>query len=160
MFARDKKSWHKYFGFRNFAIKNYFDHGYFEKKLPQDGNFKFNDQINCRVNTIPAIHGEKAVIRIIYADNKNLKKNNLGFFDNDLGELEKLFQSNHGAIIITGPTGSGKTTTLNSFLRDLNTDEINIMTVEDSVVNIIYGVNQIDMNAKISFDFPFSTYIT
>ena len=125
-----------------------------EKRLPQDGNFKFNNQINCRVNTIPTIHGEKAVIRIIYADNKNLKKNNLGFFDNDLAELEKLFQSNHGAIIITGPTGSGKTTTLNSFLRDLNTDEINIMTVEDPVENIIYGVNQVNINTKINFDFP------
>ena len=96
----------------------------------------------------------KAVIRIIYADNKNLKKNNLGFFDNDLAELEKLFQSNYGSIIITGPAGSGKTTTLNSFLRDLSTDEINITTVEDPVENIIYGVNQVNINTKINFDFP------
>lgn len=125
-----------------------------EKRLPQDGNFKLNNQINCRVNTIPTIHGEKAVIRIIYADNQNLNKNNLGFFKEDLDELERLFKSNHGAIIIAGPTGSGKTTTLGSFLKDLNQDEINIMTVEDPVENIIDGVNQININPKINFDFP------
>ena len=102
----------------------------------------------------------KAVIRIIYADNKNLKKNNLGFFDDDLAELEKLFQSNYGSIIITGPAGSGKTTTLNSFLRDLSTDEINITTVEDPVENIIYGVNQVNINTKVNLDSPLLTYIT
>ena len=78
----------------------------------------------------------------------------MGFFEEDLDELERLFRSNHGAIIITGPTGSGKTTTLNSFLRDLNQDEINIMTVEDPVENVIYGVNQININSKINFNFP------
>lgn len=87
-----------------------------EKRLPQDGNFKFDkENISFRVNTMPPIHGEKAVIRIIYVDNQDLKKNSLGFFKEDLIELDRLFKNNYGAIIISGPTGSGKTTTLNSF---------------------------------------------
>lgn len=125
-----------------------------EKRLPQDGSFKFNEQISFRVSTLPTINGEKAVIRLIYVDNNDLNKNNLGFFEEDLPYIEKLFQNPYGAIIITGPTGSGKTTTLNSFIKDLNTDEVNIVTVEDPVENIIYGVNQININPKINFDFP------
>lgn len=125
-----------------------------EKRLPQDGSFKFNEQISFRVSTLPTINGEKAVIRLIYVDNNDLNKNNLGFFEEDLPYIEKLFQNLYGAIIITGPTGSGKTTTLNSFIKDLNTNEVNIVTVEDPVENIIYGVNQININPKINFDFP------
>lgn len=125
-----------------------------EKRLPQDGNFKFNDQISFRVSTIPTINGEKATVRLIYVDTNDLNKNNLGFFEEDLPQIEKLFQNPYGAVIITGPTGSGKTTTLNSFIKDLNTDEINIITVEDPVENVIYGVNQININPKINFDFP------
>ncbi len=125
-----------------------------EKRLPQDGSFKFNEQISFRVSTLPTINGEKAVIRLIYVDNNDLNKNNLGFFEEDLPYIEKLFQNPYGAIIITGPTGSGKTTTLNSFIKDLNTNEVNIVTVEDPVENIIYGVNQTNINPKINFDFP------
>lgn len=124
-----------------------------EKRLPQDGNLKFDDQISFRVSTIPTINGEKAVIRIIYVDSNNLNKNNLGFFEHDLERIEKLFKSPYGAIIITGPTGSGKTTTLNSFIKDLNSDEVNIVTIEDPVENIIYGVNQVNINTKINFGF-------
>ena len=125
-----------------------------EKRLPQDGNFKFNDKVSFRVSTLPTINGEKAVIRLIYVDNNNLNKNNLGFFECDLANIEKLFKNTYGAIIITGPTGSGKTTTLNSFIKDLNTEQVNIITVEDPVENIIYGVNQVNINPKINFDFP------
>ena len=125
-----------------------------EKRLPQDGNFKFNDNISFRVSTICTVNGEKAVIRLIYVDDEDLNKNNLGFFNEDLSKIEKLFRSTYGAVIITGPTGSGKTTTLNSFIKSINTDQINIVTVEDPVENIIYGVNQVDINPKINFDFP------
>lgn len=124
-----------------------------EKRLPQDGNLKFNEKIIFRVSTIPTINGEKAVIRLIYVDSNDLNKNNLGFFKQDLLRIEKLFKSPYGAIIITGPTGSGKTTTLNSFIKDLNTDEVNIITIEDPVENIIYGVNQVSINTKINFGF-------
>lgn len=125
-----------------------------EKRLPQDGNFQFNEQISFRVSTIPTINGEKAVIRLIYVDNDDLNKNNLGFFEEDLPQIEKLFKNPCGLIVITGPTGSGKTTTLNSFIKTLNTDEVNIVTVEDPVENIICGINQVNINPKINFDFP------
>jgi len=125
-----------------------------EKRLPQDGKFKFNENINFRISTLPTVHGEKAVIRIIYTENNELEKHNLGFFQEDLIVLEKLFKNKHGAVIITGPTGSGKTTTLNSFIKNLNSQEINIITVEDPVENIIHGVNQVNINLKINFDFP------
>ena len=64
-----------------------------EKRLPQDGNFQFNEQISFRVSTIPTINGEKAVIRLIYVDNDDLNKNNLGFFEEDLPQIEKLFKN-------------------------------------------------------------------
>ncbi|MDR1150442.1 MAG: GspE/PulE family protein [Clostridiales bacterium] len=124
-----------------------------ECRLPQDGNFVFKNNINVRVSILNTVYGEKAVLRIIYSDERFLDKNNLGFFENDLKAIEKVFKSTHGAIIITGPTSSGKTTTLNSFIKNINDIDKNIFTIEDPVENFIFGVNQVDINPKINFDF-------
>ncbi|MDR2939927.1 MAG: Flp pilus assembly complex ATPase component TadA, partial [Clostridiales bacterium] len=97
-----------------------------EKRLPQEGHFhifKENGKIDIRVAVIPTIFGEKAVIRIIYSSKAYIDKNNLGFFEGDIAKLNKILQSPHGMVIVAGPTGCGKTTTLYSFLNELNNKE-------------------------------------
>lgn len=127
-----------------------------EKRLPQDGHFKMdiNDiKIDFRLSTMPTIHGEKAVIRIIYSQLDILSKENLGFFKEDIEKIDLLLKNPYGAILVTGPTGSGKSTTISSFLKDLNKPDVNIVTIEDPVENVMQGVNQININNKASLGF-------
>lgn len=128
-----------------------------ERRIPQDGRIgiKFEDiPIDLRVSILPTIYGEKVVIRLIYNANTIISKENIGFFKEDLHTFNKLLMNTNGIILLTGPTGSGKSTTLASAVKDLNKENINIVTVEDPVENIIDGVNQIHVNSKAGLDFP------
>jgi len=118
-----------------------------EKRLPQDGHFTMpvsGETVDFRLSTIPTIHGEKAVIRLLYGGSARIGKADLGFSAPDLEKLTRLFNQPYGAIIITGPTGSGKSTTLSTFLEELNKAGRNIVTVEDPVENPLLGVNHIN----------------
>ncbi|MDR3239545.1 MAG: GspE/PulE family protein [Clostridiales bacterium] len=127
-----------------------------EKRLPQDGHFHkiLNEMhIDFRVSTLPVLHGEKAVIRLIYNCGSWIRKEELGFFEEDLRKITRLFQSPYGAILLTGPTGCGKSTTLATFLQELNCEDVNIVTVEDPVEHNLPGVNQINVNPKAGLHF-------
>ena len=123
-----------------------------ERRLPQDGHFTMHN-LDFRLSTLPTIYGEKAAIRILYNQATLLKKEDLGFFPKDLAQLTDLFNQPHGAIFMTGPTGSGKSTTLGSFLSELNSEEINIVTVEEPVENSILGVNHVNIERAAGMDF-------
>ena len=128
-----------------------------EKRLPQDGSFSLTilgEPIDFRLSTLPTLYGEKAVIRLLYSQNKRISADNLGFFQKDLKIINRLFMSPYGAVIITGPTGSGKTTTLTGFMAELNKIGVNIVTVEDPVENPIEGVNHMAVDPNAGLDFP------
>lgn len=127
-------------------------------RYPQDGHFKeefSSNNVDFRLSTLPTIFGEKIVIRLIYKQGLifNLKENTLGFFDEDIENIKSLLKNRQGAILVTGPTGSGKTTTLSSFISYLNNEDVNIITIEDPVENIIEGVSQVTINNKIDLNF-------
>lgn len=127
-----------------------------ERRLPQDGHFKklINDiSVDLRISTMPTVYGEKVVIRLIYLESISYNKAELGFFKEDLEKIDRIFKNRHGMILVTGPTGSGKTTTLGSFIAELNDMSVNIITVEDPVENHIDGVNQVSLNQKIGLTF-------
>lgn len=127
-----------------------------EKRLPQDGRFRIRSggrDIDFRVSTLPTVYGEKIVMRIL--DKGNLKMN-LEEFGLEQDELEKLYKalaSPYGMILVTGPTGSGKSTTLYSCLNRLNTPDINISTAEDPVEYELMGINQVHCKSEIGLDF-------
>ena len=127
-----------------------------EKRLPQDGHFNqvVNElAVDFRINTMPTVYGEKAAIRLIYKEKSWLPKEQLGFFPDDLNMITQLFHNPYGALLLTGPTGCGKSTTLTSFMKELNRDEINIVTIEDPVEHILPGVNQINVNYSAGLTF-------
>jgi type IV pilus assembly protein PilB len=127
-----------------------------ERRIPQDGRFSMavrGENIDFRLSTLPTENGEKAVIRLLYGQGTRLKKEELGFYANDLVRLTRLFQSPHGAVFMTGPTGSGKSTTLSGFLAELNTDAVNIVTVEDPVEYVLPGVNHINTDPAAGLTF-------
>jgi len=109
--------------------------------------------VDARVSILPVTFGEKVVIRLLTQANKSYSMSDLGFSDNDLEILEKSYRQPYGLILITGPTGSGKTTTLYSILKILNTKEVNITTIEDPVEYSIAGVNHIQINVKSDLTF-------
>ena len=128
-----------------------------EKRLPQDGHFNLvihDEPIDFRLSTLPTLYGEKAVLRLLYDHKERFGIHDLGFFSEDLENLDRLFKNPYGAVIITGPTGSGKSTTLTSFLAELNKGHMNIVTVEDPVENPIEGINHVPVDPKIGLDFP------
>ena len=128
-----------------------------EKRLPQDGSFSLNfhgKPIDFRLSTLPTQYGEKAVIRLLYSQSKRFGISELGFLPEDMPAINRLFKRPHGAVIITGPTGSGKTTTLTGFMSELNDEKVNITTVEDPVENPIEGVNHVAVDYKTGFNFP------
>jgi type IV pilus assembly protein PilB len=127
-----------------------------EKRRPQDGHFTMimhGEKIEFRLSTLPTAAGEKAVIRMLYDQARRLNKSELGFFPDDLARLTQLFNKPYGAIFITGPTGSGKSTTLNSFMAELNQESVNIVTVEDPVENPLAGVNHVNVERAAGFSF-------
>lgn len=127
-----------------------------ERRIPQDGKISLNVndiKYDFRVSTLPTIYGEKIVIRIYNSLFKSADFKALGFDEEQENLILKMITRPHGIILLTGPTGSGKSTTLYSFLRYLNNDETNIITVEDPVENQIYGINQVQVNNKADLTF-------
>lgn len=127
-----------------------------EKRRPQDGkiNFIFNDKnYNLRLSTIPIVKGEKLVIRILYSEVFNYDLNLLDLGHKVKADFNNIIKRNSGIIIINGPTGSGKSTTLYSILKEIKDDEINITTLEDPVEVQIEGINQMSLNRKADITF-------
>lgn len=127
-----------------------------ERRVPQDGkiNLNFNDKnYDFRVSTLPTIHGEKIVIRIYNSDFTTSDISSLGFTPTQENIVYDMINRPHGIILLTGPTGSGKSTTLYTFLRYLNKEDTNIITVEDPVENEISGIAQVQVNAKANLTF-------
>ncbi len=128
-----------------------------ERRLPQDGRIKVKigeKKIDLRVSCLPAVHGESVVMRIL--DSENLKKNldDMGFDQADLKVYSGLIHRPNGIVLVTGPTGSGKTTTLYATLNALNSIDRKIITAEDPIEYNLAGINQCQINAKIGLDFP------
>ena len=127
-----------------------------EKRIPQDGRVESKiagRDIDMRISTLPTVYGEKTVIRLLDRSNFNFKKESLGFSEKDLNTLNKMISQPYGMLLVTGPTGSGKTTTLYAILQDLNRKEKNIITVEDPVEYKLRGINQVQVNAKAGLTF-------
>lgn len=127
-----------------------------EKRLPQDGRIEIriaDKNIDIRVSTIPTAFGERVVMRLLDKTNVLLKVSDLGMPENRLKEFDDLIRSAHGIFLVTGPTGSGKTTTLYAALSTINRSDINIITIEDPVEYQIEGIGQIQVNPKIELTF-------
>jgi type IV pilus assembly protein PilB len=127
-----------------------------EKRLPQDGRFKVRNDgkvMDFRVSAFPGIYGEKIVLRLLDNSNLVLDINKLGLNNDDLTILLSAIHKSKGMILITGPTGSGKTTTIYSMLRVLNDGTLNISTAEDPIEYNMKGINQFQMNTKIGLNF-------
>ena len=127
-----------------------------EKRIPQDGRveMKFSDkEIDLRISTLPTVYGEKIVLRILDKSNFNFTKEGLGFSKDNLNKLNRMIAQPYGMLLITGPTGSGKSTTLYTILRELNVQTKNVITVEDPVEYKLKGINQIQVNTKAGLTF-------
>jgi general secretion pathway protein E len=127
-----------------------------ERRLPQDGRIMLRVQgkeLDLRVSTVPTSHGESVVMRILDRESVVFDFHTLGFTDDFLGRFEKVLEMPHGILLVTGPTGSGKTTTLYTALSKLNTSDVKIITVEDPVEYQIEGINQIQAKPQIGLDF-------
>lgn len=127
-----------------------------EKRIPQDGRIRIKiagKDIDIRVSTVPTAHGESSVMRLLDASSVLLDLDRLGFAKWNLEPFKKLLEHHNGIVLVTGPTGSGKTTTLYSALSRLNSNEVKILTAEDPVEYQLQGVNQVQVNAKIDLTF-------
>ena len=127
-----------------------------QTRLPQNGRFSkiFNTkEFDFRVSTVPTIDGESIVIRILDNQNANISLAKIGFNDYTLSNLNKLIHLHQGMILVTGPTGSGKTTTLYSILNDLNSTKKKIITIEDPIEYNLEGIQQININEDIQLDY-------
>lgn len=127
-----------------------------ERRIPQDGriNMAVGDrEYDLRVSTLPTVFGEKFVIRILDKGSFHFTREDLGFNDDDNVLVDKMLSRPHGIILLTGPTGCGKSTTLYSFLKEVNRSTVNIVTVEDPVEYTMPGINQTQVNAKANMTF-------
>ncbi|HXF45644.1 MAG TPA: type II secretion system ATPase GspE [Burkholderiaceae bacterium] len=127
-----------------------------EKRLPQDGRITLRvggRAVDVRVSTLPTGHGERVVLRLLEKDLSRLTLENLGMSDRTLKKFDELIHQPHGIILVTGPTGSGKTTTLYAAIRRLDHATTNIMTVEDPIEYDLEGIGQTQVNPKIELDF-------
>jgi general secretion pathway protein E len=127
-----------------------------ERRLPQDGRIMLRVQgkeLDLRVSTMPTAHGESVVMRLLDRETVVFDFHKLGFTDNFLPQFQKVLEQPHGILLVTGPTGSGKTTTLYTALSKLNTPDVKIITVEDPVEYQIEGINQIQAKPQIGLDF-------
>ncbi len=127
-----------------------------EKRLPQDGRIRIRTggkDIDLRVSTLPTIYGEKTVMRILDRSSIKVELEALGFEPEDLQRYKKAISSPYGMILVTGPTGSGKTTTLYASLNRINKEDVNILTVEDPVEYNIEGINQVQVKEDIGLTF-------
>jgi type II secretory ATPase GspE/PulE/Tfp pilus assembly ATPase PilB-like protein len=129
-----------------------------EKRLPQDGRIKVktrNMSVDLRVSTLPTYYGEKAVIRILNKEEAFLTLDELGFAAKNLAPIKSFIKQPQGMILFTGPTGSGKTSSLYGCMREIRSEEVNIITVEDPVEYELAGINQVQINEKVGLTFPF-----
>ena len=127
-----------------------------ERRVPQDGHFGMNSagkSIDFRVAILPTVYGEKVVMRILDKSSILLRLEDLGFLPESLEKYREAFMLPHGALLVTGPTGSGKSTSLYATLNVLNTEEKNITTVEDPVEYRLAGINQVQVNPKAGLNF-------
>lgn len=127
-----------------------------EKRLPQDGRFAIRTagkDVDLRVSVLPTSHGERVVLRLLEKENRLLNLSEMGFSKERLAIIHQLIQLAHGIILVTGPTGSGKTTTLYAALTHINSPDKNIITVEDPVEYQLLGVGQMQVNPKINLTF-------
>jgi len=127
-----------------------------EKRIPQDGRIKLNlgeKKLDLRVNTMPALYGETIVMRILDQSNVLMGLADVGFLPDTIREFEGLIHSPNGIILVTGPTGSGKTTTLYSALSTLNNAETKIITIENPVEYMLEGINQVQINEEVGLNF-------
>ncbi|MBO9685294.1 MAG: type II secretion system ATPase GspE [Mitsuaria chitosanitabida] len=127
-----------------------------EKRIPQDGRITLRvggRPIDVRVSTVPTVHGERAVLRLLEKDAGRLRLDRLGLAPDTMAALTRLIRQPHGIVLVTGPTGSGKTTTLYAALGQLDKSVTNILSVEDPVEYDLPGVNQIPVHAKIGMSF-------
>jgi type IV pilus assembly protein PilB len=134
-----------------------------EKRLPQDGRIKLrvkldgrSRELDFRVSTLPTIYGEKIVLRLLDKENLRLDMTQLGFEPESLEKFKRNISKPYGMVLVTGPTGSGKTSTLYSALQSLNTIDTNIMTAEDPVEYNLQGINQVQMKESIGLNFAAS----
>ncbi|OON98312.1 MAG: hypothetical protein ATN32_00055 [Candidatus Epulonipiscium fishelsonii] len=127
-----------------------------ENKLPQDGHldYKFNNEIwDLRLSTLPTNYGEKVVVRLRQQNVKSYSLQQLGFLQMQIDVVESLIKQKSGLILVTGPTGSGKSTTLMSIMNILNMPTVNIVTVEDPIETTLEGINQVEVNEKKGLTF-------
>ena len=131
-----------------------------EKRLPQDGRIKIKVKVDARsreldfrVSTLPTLFGEKVVLRLLDKENLMLDMTKLGFEPESLAKFQRNISRPYGMVLVTGPTGSGKTNTLYSALQSLNTPETNILTAEDPVEFNLLGINQVQMKEQIGLNF-------
>lgn len=127
-----------------------------EKRLPQGGRINLsseNDDFDIRVSSLPTLHGEKLVLRILSKGNLTTELSSLGFTNFELDTYKKAIKKPNGIVLISGPTGSGKTTTLYATLKLLNTKDTNILTIEDPIEYTLEGVNQVQLREDIGLDF-------
>jgi len=127
-----------------------------EKRLPQDGRFAIRTagkDVDLRVSVLPTSHGERVVLRLLEKENRLLNLTEMGFSTDRLSSIQQLIQLAHGIILVTGPTGSGKTTTLYAALSQINAPDKNIITVEDPVEYQLLGIGQMQVNPKINLTF-------
>ncbi|MCM1565296.1 MAG: Flp pilus assembly complex ATPase component TadA [Dehalobacter sp.] len=127
-----------------------------EKRLPQDGRIEVSidgNNVDLRLSILPTVHGEKIVIRVLGMRNSTYTKSELGFTTENLELFDRIIKSPNGIILVSGPTGSGKTTTLYAVMRELNKPTVNIITVEDPVEYRMDGINQVQVNTKAGLTF-------
>ena len=127
-----------------------------EKRLPQDGRITVktsSNEFDIRVSSLPTLHGEKMVLRILSKDANHINLDELGFTKEELKAYKETVRKPNGIILISGPTGSGKTTTLYATLKLLNNDATNILTIEDPIEYTLEGVNQVQLKENIGLDF-------
>ena len=127
-----------------------------EKRKPQDGRFSYTvdrREYDIRVSTLPTVYGEKCVLRLNQKKALSRNKQTLGLSDEDMVKFDKILSHPNGIVLVTGPTGSGKSTTLYTALSELNSDMVNIITVEDPVEANIEGINQVQVNVKADLTF-------
>ncbi len=127
-----------------------------ERRLPQDGRFnvKVRDKdIDLRVSTLPTVYGEKIVARLLDKSGMRLSRESIGLTGEDMEKYLRMIKIKNGVILVVGPTGSGKSTTMYTMIGDMNTREVNLVTLEDPVEYNIDGVNQVQINEKIGMTF-------